>query len=184
LELSEVNLSMSEAQKIGAALVALVREKSHRVLAPLPSTKEELRAAKGLVLDDVLRTLSLSAAGYRELKSTGRPAVVALSRLHRLCKRCNVPDHTIPELCHLKSAWDAWWVVQRHLVSKLDYTALKTECCAAIQSHSAGTLDFDGLRAEAKSLAVKYRPALTSTQPLNDELVFGLMMTAVAEAEQ
>ena len=80
-EMSEVNLTMSEAQKIGSDLVAAVREKSHRVLPTLPATTAELRAAKGLVLDDVLRILSLSSAGYRELKSGGRDSVITLSRL-------------------------------------------------------------------------------------------------------
>ncbi len=172
-EMSEVNLTMSEAQKIGADLVALVRDKSHRVLPKLPPTNAELRTSKGLVLDDVLRVLSLSGAGYRELRSAGRNSVITLSRLHRLCKRCKVNEILIPELCRLKAGWDAWWVRQRHALNQLDVLALKKECGDALLVHAAGTLDFNGLRDQAKTLAAKYGPVLTPTEALREELVFG-----------
>lgn len=183
-DLSEVDLRISEAQKIGDELVALVREKSHRKLMSLPSTDVELRRDKGLVLEDVLRILSLSAEGYRELKLNGRQAVIALSRLHRRCRSSKVPENLIPELCRMKASWDTWWVLQRHRVSPLDYTALKKECVAAIQAHASGALNFNDLNAEAQSIATKYGPLVTSTEPLDKELVFGLMLTVVAEAEQ
>jgi hypothetical protein len=183
-EMSEVDLTMSEAQKIGADLVALVRDKSHRKLSSLPSTKAELRAAKGLVLDDVLRLLSLSSAGYRELRVGGRESVITLSRLHRLCKRCGVSDTLIPDLCRMKATWDGWWIRQRHAVNQLDFIALKKECGDALRVHAAGTLDFNGLRTEAMALATKYGPVLTPTEPFGEELVFGLMMALAAETEQ
>ena len=183
-EMSEVNLTMSEAQKIGADLVAAVREKSHRVLKDLPATLAELRAAKGLVLDDVLRILSLSGAGYRELKSGGRDSVVTLSRLHRLCKRSGVADVLIPDFCRLKTTWDTWWIAQRHSVSALDYVALKKECAEVLRVHTNGTLDFNGLREQADALARRYGRVLTSTQPLSNELVVGLMIAIAVEAEQ
>lgn len=183
-EMSEVDLTMSEAQKIGADLVALVREKSHRKLPLLPATNAALRTTKGLVLDDVLRILSLSTAGYRELKTAGRESVVALSRLHRLCKRCGVNDVLIPEFCRLKAAWDAWWIGQRHAVNQLDFIALKKACGDTLYAHSDGHLDFNGLRSEAKALATKYGGVLTTTEPLDETLVFGLMMAVAAETEQ
>jgi hypothetical protein len=183
-EMSEVNLSMSEAQKIGSDLVAVVREKSHRVLSSLPTTTAELRAAKGLVLDDILRVLSLSSTGYGELRASGRDTVVALSRLHRLCKRSAVTETLIPELCRLKTTWEAWWIAQRHGVNVLDQIALKKECADALRVHVDGKLDFNGLRGEAKSLATKFAPVLTSTEPITEELVFGFMMALAVEAEQ
>jgi Cap4, dsDNA endonuclease domain len=183
-ELSEVDLTMSEAQKIGADLVALVREKSHRKLPSLPATNEDLRAAKGLVLGDVLRILSLSTAGYHELQSGGRDSVVTLSRLHRLCKRCGMNDSLIPDFCRLKAAWDAWWIGQRHSINQLDFIALKKACGDALLVHTAGKLDFEGLRSEAKALATKYGSVLTPTEPLDEALVFGLIMAVAAETEQ
>lgn len=181
-DISEVNLSISEAQKIGADLVAAVREKSHRVLPTLPMSTASLRAAKGLVLDDVLRILSLSNSGYRELKQGGRDSVVALSRLHRLCKQSGVTDALIPELCRLKTMWDAWWIAQRHIVNVLDITLLKQESADALRLHIDGKMNFNGLRGQAKSLATKHAPVVTSSEPLDDEIVFGLMMTLAVEA--
>jgi hypothetical protein len=182
-ELSEVDLTQSERQKIGDALVAVVREKSHRKLPTLPASTNELRLAKGLVLDDVLRVLSLSAAGYRELKSSGREGVVALSRLHRLCKRSGVADTLIPELCRLKTSWDAWWLRQRHNVNILDHVALKNECADAMRVHADGRMTFDGLRQEATALTTKYASVLTSSESLTRDLVFGLMLAVAVEAE-
>jgi hypothetical protein len=183
-EASEVDLTMSEAQKIGSDLVAAVREKSQRVLPTRPTTTTELRAAKGLVLDDVLRVLSLSGAGYRELKSGGRDSVRALSRLHRLCKRSAVDDSLVPDLCRLKTSWEAWWISQRHGVNVLDQLALKKECADVLRIHSAGQLDFNGLRAQAHALAAKYGSVLTSTDPITDDLIFGLMLALAVEAEE
>lgn len=184
LEMSEVDLTMSEAQKIGADLVATVREKSHRVLGVLPITAAELRVVKGLVLDDVLRILSLSTEGYRELRSGGRNSVITLSRFDRLCKRSRVSEALIPDLCRLKTTWEAWWIGQRHVVNILDQVALKKECADALRVHVNGMMDFNGLHAEAEALAVKYAPVLTSTEPITKELVFGLMMALAVEAEQ
>lgn len=182
-EMSEVNLTMSEAQKIGANLVAAVRERSHRVLKVLPASTTELRATKGLVLDDVLRILSLSSAGYRELQSSGRDRVVTLSRLHRLCQRSNVPEVIIPDLCRLKTNWEAWWIAQRHHVNSLDLISMKKACADVLSVHAKGNLDFSGLRAEAKNIASKYAKVLTSTEPITEELVVGLLMSLAVEAE-
>jgi hypothetical protein len=101
---SEVDLAMSEARKIGGELVSKVRSRSHLVLTILPKTTEDLRQLKGLVVDDVLRELSLSIEEYRSLRQEGRTAVRTLSRLHRLCKRTGIPEEYIPLLCSCKLA--------------------------------------------------------------------------------
>ena len=128
--------------------------------------------------------LSLSSAGYHALKSGGRASVVALSRLHRLCKRSQVDDKLIPEFCRYKTEWEAWWIAQTHVVNGLDQLSLKKECADALRMHTEGTLDFNGLRYQAKALAVKYVTVLTSTEPLTDELVVGLMLALAVESEQ
>ena len=104
-ELSEIDLRTTEAQKIARDLVELVRTKSHRVLA-LPIPDEILRRDKGVVVDDVLNVLSLSADGYRTLRKHGPGAIRTLSRLQRLCEASNVPASLIPHMCSLKSDWD------------------------------------------------------------------------------
>jgi hypothetical protein len=184
LELSEVDLTQSQSQKIGADIVAAVRERSQRVMTALPDSVAALRAAKGLVIDDLLSLLSLSAEGYRELKAGGRTTVVALSRLQRLLRRSAIPTNAIPGLCRLKASWDAWWITQRHVLNALDVMAMKAECSWALSIHSTGNLDFNGLRSEALAIATKFGAVLTPTEPLTDELIFGLMLSLAVEAEQ
>lgn len=184
LELSEIDLRITQAEKIGVELVSLVRTKSHAVLNPAPEKVADLREKKGLVLDEILRVLSLSPAGYRALNSVGRPAVVSLSRLHRLCRESNIDEALIPDLCAIKSTWDAWWVEQRHLLNRLDILALKKEAGAALRLHANGVMNLNDLRNAARDLATRYSPTLTATHPLNDEVVFGLMLSIAVEAEQ
>jgi Cap4 dsDNA endonuclease len=183
LTASEVDLKLSEAKKIGAQLVAAVRDKSHLTLKSLPATVEELRAKKGLMIQDILGVLSLSVEGYKELRESGREAVVTLSRLQRYCKRNNIAESLIPDLCTYKVGWVAWWMEQRNVVDELDYVALKSECAEILTAHSSGTLKIDKLAEQAKSLAEKYRDKLPSSEPLTAELVMGLIITLVVDAE-
>lgn len=183
LEASEVDLKISEAEKIGADLVATVRDRSHRILKELPSTRDELRASKGIGIDNLLPLLSLSTEGYRELKAGGRDSVRALSRLHRLCRRSNVPDSLIPDFCRFKAAWEAWWIDQRHRIEQADYLALKGQCATLLRAHSEGNLPLDQLVAQAKALASTYATQLAASQPLTGELILGFIFSLAAEAE-
>jgi hypothetical protein len=132
----------------------------------------------------VLRILSLSTAGYGALKSGGRDSVITLSRLDRLCKRSGVAAGLVPDLCRLKTTWEAWWIAQRHVVNALDQIALKKEAADVLRVHADGKLDFNGLRYQARVLADKYGPVLTSTELITEELVFGLLIALAVEAEQ
>ena len=183
LDASEVDLKVSEARKIGEDLVSAVRERSHHTLASLPATPEELRASKGLIIDNVLRLLSLSQEGYRELKSGGRTAVRTLSRLQRLCARSGVPAHLIPDVCRFKTGWDAWWLNQQHLIDRADYLALKLEAANLLRLHTEGHLLFANLIEQAKGVAHTYAGRVASSKPLTGDLVLGLVFSLAAEAE-
>ena len=182
-ELSEVDLTMSQAQKIGSDLVAMVRDKSHRVLPTLPSNLGQLQASKGLVLADVLGVLSLSNDGYRALKTTGKEGIIALSRLHRLCRRSGIREELIPELCRLKANWDVWWVKERHMLQQLDVISMKQACADALALHHQGSMTFDQLRRESENICAKFSNILTSNEKLSRELVFGLLLSVAVEAQ-
>lgn len=182
-DISEVQLSITEARRIADELIAEVRTRSHLTLASLPPTLKDLRSLKGLVLGDVLRVLSLSAAGYRELRSSGRQAVIFLSRLQRFLRRNDVDESLTSDLCRLKSQWDSYWAENQQLVDGLDFIAIRQDCATALQLHSAGRLDFRGLRDEARQLRTRYGTAFAAARALGDEEVFGLMMSMAAEAE-
>ena len=181
---SEVDLAMSEARKIGGGLVSKVRSRSHLILKALPETTEELRQLKGLVVDDVLKELSLSIEGYRSLKQEGKTAVRTLSRLHRLCRRTKIPEEYIPLLCSCKLAWTSWWVDERDKVDALDALALKHDCADLLKVHRAGSLDFQGLLDQSRIIADKHRTVLTSFTPITREAVFGLLLEMAVEAAE
>jgi hypothetical protein len=183
LNASEVQIMVSEAEKIGSDLVAVVRDRSHRTLPSLPASPEALRSAKGLVVEDVLRILSLSSEGYRQLQKGGRESVVALSRLHRLCERNEIDNQFIPDLCHYKTAWAAWWMSQRDRINEIDYLSLKAQCAKLLRLHSGGGLGFPELIEQSKLLAERHRALLTSTVALSPELVLGLIVTLAVESE-
>jgi hypothetical protein len=161
----------------------MVRNRSHRVLNTLPASAEALRASKGIVLANLLSLLSLSAEGYRQLKVGGRESVVALSRLTRLCKRTNVPDAVIPKLCQFRTEYCAWWVDERDRVENVDALALRAATADVLRAHSSGGLTFEQLLGQAKGIAEKYAPRLTSSTPLTGDLVLGLIVDLAVESE-
>lgn len=180
---SEVDLLISEAEKIGNDLVALVRERSHRTLPALPASREELQAAKGIVLGNLLSVLSLSEEGYRQLRAGGRESVVALSRLTRLCKRTKIPNAVVPTLCQLRAEYSAWWLEARDRVEGTEVVALKTACADLLHAHTADKLSWPDLLTQTKAVAAKYAPAINSPRPLTDELVLGLILDLAVESE-
>ena len=131
-------------------MVAAIRQRSHLVLSTVPQTSEELRAQKGLVVGNVLRLLSLSTEGYNQLRVGGRESVFALSRLHRLCRKNNIPDDLIPDLCRLKTEWVSWWITERDRIDQTDYLALKADTADLLRAHSTGHIEFTILVEQAR----------------------------------
>ncbi|MFP2896722.1 dsDNA nuclease domain-containing protein [Corallococcus sp. 4LFB] len=181
-ELSEVDLTTSQAVSIGKSLVEKVRVRSHYTFPALPSSIEELRKEKGVIIDDVLALLSLSLSGYRTLKAGGPHAVKSLSRLQRLCKQSGVPDNLIADICRIKCNWDGWRLAERHRLDELDFIALKADCSLLMKQHSLGQLPFGKLATEAAAVAEKYASQLASSSPLTDELVMGFVFALAADS--
>jgi hypothetical protein len=109
--------------------------------------------------------------------------VLAVSRLHRLCKRNNVPETLIPDLCGFKTRWATWWLTERDNIDRDDYFAMRSEAADLLRAHSAAGLAFGALVKEAKELAKKYEPALTSSRPVTGDVVLGLLISLAVEAE-
>ncbi len=181
-KLSEVDLRMSEALRIGESLVTVVRGKSQRVLKALPSTPADLRSEKALVLEDILKLLSLSATGYRALKETGLQTVVALSRLHRLCQRSGIDESHIPDWCQLKTGWDEWVIAERSTIDLADLLLLKKDCRDVLRIYVSDRKALDWLVNEASALAQRYA-TIGATKPLTKSLVFGAILALAVEAE-
>lgn len=168
---------------MGSDLISIVRSRSHRVLATLPASVEELRVLKALSISDVLRLLSLSEEGFRQLAEGAGVAVRTLSRLHRFCQRQSIPESLIPDFCSLKTLWSAWWLRHVDLINKLDFAVYKSACLAALRAHSDATLSLIDLGEEARVLATKYNAVFNPLEPLTGERVMGYIISLAVEAE-
>lgn len=183
LRAADVELQQREAQKIGSDLVAAVRVRSqHPIGGDLPKDVDDLRARKGVQVPDVLRVLGLSVEGYKELRVVGRPAVLALSRLQRLCHRSEVPAEMIPDLCRAKALWHAWWLANRGLVEPEDAMGLKARCAKALRGAPGSPVTFEHLLEEAETIAKQFS-SLPVPDQLTGELILGRMMTLWVESE-
>jgi hypothetical protein len=180
LKLAEVDLKVSESEKIAQELLALVRKKSRTKPIELPASDAELRRQKGITARDVLKILSLSLDGYRILRKRGRDAVRPLSRLHRLCEKTNVREDLIPELCRLKTNWDAWRVDERHQNEHTELASLKNACLGFLSENSGKDLSYSAMEDEARDIASKYASRFSPSPPLDYGLVIGHMLALVA----
>lgn len=179
--LSEVELTHGEAGTIADSVVDLVRAKSHATIDAFPIDEVTLRNKKAVTQGELLRLLSLSAEGYEELRRSGKNALVALSRLHRLCKRSGVPDAMIPNLCRLKAEWDVWYLDNRHQVPEIDAATLRGEAHVLLHAHARGQLPFDKLRAAAADVAKRLGRSMPTGVQLSDAIVVGLVFALAAE---
>ena len=72
----------------------------------VPTSDEQLRRDKGIVITELRKVLSLSSQAYEALKAgAGRDAVKTLSRLQRFCKKHGLED-SIVRICEFKARWD------------------------------------------------------------------------------
>jgi hypothetical protein len=183
LDASEVDLTTSDARKIGGDLVTAVKIRSHLVLSTLPASTGELQQLKGIVIKDLLRLLSLSEEGYAVLQSGDVHSVKTLSRFRRLCERNKVPLSLIPDLCDFKVKWTAWWTRQKAFVNATDFVTLKEACAQLLRAHSDGGLTFERMAEEAKVLASNFSSTFGSTEPLTADHIVGLILSLAVEAE-
>lgn len=182
-ELSEIDLKMTEAQRIGRELVELVRQKSHAVVA-LPIGEPELQAQKGIAAKDVLPLLSLSPGGFEELrKGTKKGALLSLSRLQRVCRGSGVPEGLIPDVCRFKALWDVWLYRHRPDVPELEFTALKKRCLDLLSAHTQGQADWELLGKTATELALEFGKKLGVGGELTGELVMGYIFSLAAASD-
>lgn len=186
--LSEVDLLSRQAQRMGRDIVSLVRTRSGIKIDPLPPgfTEADLKAKKAIVVDDLLRLISLSPEGYRILKTTGNAsALKVLSRLQRYCVDNGFGPELIEDVCSYKAGWDMWSIAEKGRISKPDLTALTGECGALVTAYASATPGVKKSIAwfvkEAKDVAKRWSPNLKTVTPLSPEAVLGLVFKIAAD---
>tara|TARA_R110002096_G_scaffold436021_1_gene665245 strand:- start:117566 stop:118753 length:1188 start_codon:yes stop_codon:yes gene_type:complete len=179
-ELSEIELNQPEVLAIGRQIVDLVRRKSHAIV-DAPVAYEKLKIEKGISAADVLELLSLSPEGYATLRTTGNKAALHLSRLHRLCQKSGVPEELIPDICQMKSQWDAWYLDNRHRLDVVGKATLDLACDALLKGHAARDLSFAQLASETSDLATRLSASFADGISISKVVVLGRVFAMASE---
>ena len=177
VDYSEIELLQRQAKQIAREIVNRVRGKVSHSTTVVPTSDDQLRQDKGIVIAELLSVLSLSAQAYEQLKSGEGPEVVkTLSRLQRFCLKNGMKDHLV-DICAFKAQWDIWRTIERHFLNSGDYMLLENK---ANQILKAG-LTIEKVVAETKDIAKQFA-GLTAT-PLTPEHVIGLVFSLAAQSE-
>jgi hypothetical protein len=173
---------------MGRDVVELVRARSGVILKPMPAnmTAAELRDKKAILVDDLLKLISLSPQAYKILRqSHDRDAVRQLSRLQRYCKANGIGSELIEQICQLKAAWDAWSIAERGRVDSAELLALHSECGNLLTAYAAlspGPAKHLGwFLPEARNLAERYGHRWKTVLPLRAEEIMGLIFKIAAD---
>lgn len=177
VDFSEIELSQRQSKQIARDIVDLVRGKVGHTTTVIPSSDDQLRCDKGIVIEELLARLSLSVQAYTALKSgTNSNLVRKLSRLQRFCFQMGY-DNQLVAICGFKSRWDAWRTVERHSLASSDYLLLLERADQVIQSKPT----MSQAVSDAKDIAKQF--AHVGASPLGPEEVLGLIFSLAAQTE-
>jgi hypothetical protein len=178
VELSEIDLLQRQSKQIAREVVSQVRRRVAHTTTLVPASDETLRLEKGVVVSDVLKTLSLSYQGYEQLRKGDSPETVkTLSRLQRYCqKHDHLKGHLIA-ICDFKAQWDVWRTVERHALGGADYILLEHKAMSLLRQD----LPLEKLVPEAKDIAKEFA-GLAGTS-LTADHVLGLFFSLAAQSE-
>ena len=174
---SEIDLRQRQAKQIAREIVGRVRAKAAHCTTVVPTSDEDLRRDKGVIVNDLLSVLSLSAQAYEALKSGAQPDTVkTLSRLQRFCQKHGM-ESVLVNICEFKARWDIWRTVERHNVRGVDYVLLEERSCQVLQRG----LTLVQIGGEAKDIAKEF--AGVGATELEPEHVMGLIFSLAAQSE-
>jgi hypothetical protein len=137
-----------------------------------------LRLEKGIVVDDLLKVLSLSQAGYEALKrGDPKDTVKKLSRLQRYCNEHGL-GHVVPQVCRFRADWAIWRTIERHFILSANYLLLVERTTKILQ----GGYEMTRMIEEATAIALDF--SKHTATPLTAEAVLGLLFSIVTETEE
>lgn len=174
---SEIELGQRQAKQIAREIVSQVRGKVGHRTTIVPTSDEQLRRDKGIVVSELLNVLSLSAQAYEALKAgAGSDAVKTLSRLQRFCEKHGMREFIVA-ISQFKARWDIWRTIERHNVGSIDFLLLENRANEVLR----GKLTLERVVAEAKDIAKQF--AGVGVTPLTPEDVVGLIFSMAAQSE-
>jgi hypothetical protein len=177
-EFSEIPLLQQESLQIARQIVGRVRAKATHKTTTIPSTDAVLRSEKGIIVDDLLKVLSLSQAGYDALKrGESRDTVKTLSRLQRYCRDHDLED-VVAQVCRFKADWGVWRTIERHFILSANYVLLVQRARGIL----LGGYDMARMIQEAVVIATEFSKHVAT--PLTAEAVLGLLFSLVTNTEE
>jgi hypothetical protein len=174
---SEIELLQRQAKQIAREIIGQVRGKVAHSSTVVPASDEQLRSDKGIVVDHLLKVLSLSSQAYEQLRSGEGPETVkTLSRLQRYCLKHGMKDYIVA-ICGFKAQWDIWRTIERHFLTSADYVLLENRARALL----VDGMTIQKVVAESKDVSKQFG-GITAT-PLTAEHVLGLVFSLAANTE-
>jgi hypothetical protein len=174
---SEIELGQRQAKQIAREIVSQVRGKVAHCTTIVPTSDEQLRCDKGIVVSELLSVLSLSAQAYEALKAgAGSDTVKTLSRLQRFCEKHGMQKFIVA-ISQFKARWDVWRTIERHNVSGTDFLLLENRANEVLK----GKLTLERVVAEAKDIAKQFERV--GVTPLTPDDVMGLIFSMAAQSE-
>lgn len=176
---SEVDLDFFEISDLANNLLDLVYQRSKGALSDVAMTSIEARA--GIVLDDLLRVLSISPSAYRALLGGEDDKVIkTASILQRVLKASGASSTMIEYASVQKVAWDMWFRDARHTYSDFDLEFLLQELDKTCRAWRNSGATFDDLQVLiAKFLALN---SVAKFQTITKELALGGILAALVRS--
>jgi hypothetical protein len=174
---SEIELGQRQAKQIARDIVSQVRGKVAHCTTIVPTSDEQLRRDKGIVVSELLSVLSLSAQAYEALRAgAGSDTVKTLSRLQRFCEKHGM-QRFIVSISQFKANWDVWRTFERHNVNGTDFLLLENRANEVLK----GKLTLERVVGEAKDIAKQFERV--GVTPLTPDVVIGLIFSMAAQSE-
>ena len=176
---SEVDLDFFEISDLANNLLDMVYQRSKGALADVALTDIEARA--GIMLDDLLRVLSISPSAYRALLGGEDDKVIkTASILQRVLKASGASPTMIEYASVQKEAWDMWFRNARHTYSDFDLAFLLQDLDKTCRAWRSAGATFDDLQSLIATFLTQ--GSVAKFQAFTNELVLGGILAALVRS--
>jgi hypothetical protein len=176
---SEIDLDFFEITDLANNLLDVVYQRSKGALANVDL--KNIGSRVGVVLDDMLKVLSISPSAYRALLGGVDDKIIkTASILQRVLKASGASPSMIEFASVQKVAWDVWFRNARHTYSDLDLELLLQRLDDTHREWRKRGGTFEDLQNIVDQFLII--PAVAKMASLNKELVFGGILAALVRS--
>lgn len=180
-EHSEIDLTHTEGVELVKKLLALVQDKSFKVLVS-DLTASDLDSAAGISVGELLPLLPISQGAYRHFLEQGdTKALKNASILQRKLKQAGASESIVETASKWKVEWDNWLRNHRHIYEK-DVTFLQLQLNEIYRRWAKGQVSLAGLESEVGAL-MKVIGSSSIKPLLSDEILVGGIMAELVRGD-